>query len=108
MKKILTITLLSLFFLAQFGKVISFCYCSYRKLSCNPVQRIVIAKRILQAALSMKQIKIIHLPDFNLFTTMNSFIIVPLLIRLFILPQVEILVSIMPMSLYTMLICSLC
>ena len=28
MKKILTITLLSLFFLAQFGKVISFCYCS--------------------------------------------------------------------------------
>ena len=28
MKRILTITLLSLFFLAQFGKVISFCYCS--------------------------------------------------------------------------------
>jgi len=28
MKNILTITLLSLFFLAQFGKVISFCYCS--------------------------------------------------------------------------------
>jgi len=28
MKKILTITLLSLFFLTQFGKVISFCYCS--------------------------------------------------------------------------------
>ena len=28
MKKLLTITLLSLFFLAQFGKVISFCYCT--------------------------------------------------------------------------------
>ena len=28
MTKILTISLLTLFFLAQFGKVISFCYCS--------------------------------------------------------------------------------